>query len=540
MTSFLLILSVVISFFLNLPTLFVQDSFLPGDAGSNLYCFQAVLQGQTPYHDFTWFYGPLMLYINALFFKLFGLNIHSVMLGRLILKTIFSGVFFLAARRIMPSSFSFLATIAFSIFMPEFPSTFNHYTGVCLEIGVLWAVLSYYQSPKKAYLAWGAFFVLLLGLCKINFGVLFLGGTFASFILCDLFKHKSLSLRTLLKYFISATLICITWGAIYFFLLRGLSVHEMKQCFPFFKGYAYYGGTFPFLCGIFFKRIFVNIASNPFDTLIAFVVILPLLRVLFHLTWNHSCIVKLERNYFLINALLLLFMMLSYHEYFKGCTDYQAYWAQPFTVMTIAYLISEACVVSGNLVHSMVFLACLWGVIFYGHERWHYFESFKNKDHFFNHEKINAYVTSYPRDMRTVLKTADYIEKNIPPNSLFFAFPADALYYFLSGKPSPYRLLYLLRVSNIPPEQEMDLIKNLEKKGVKYIVIDNVCYFGNMWGVFGKNYCPFFFKYLHKYFSEEASFDLHPQRFWSGTVIYKKKETAGQNIADILKDLQKK
>src|SRR3989338_8340466 len=52
-----------------------------GDHGRDLYCFQKTLDGQAPYRDFIWAYGPLMLYYYALCFKLLGVNIHSVLLG---------------------------------------------------------------------------------------------------------------------------------------------------------------------------------------------------------------------------------------------------------------------------------------------------------------------------------------------------------------------------------------------------------------------------------------------------------------------------
>ena len=52
----------------------------------DLYAAQAVYRGELPYKDFWWVYGPLMPYYYGLFFKIFGVHIGSMLLGKLILK----------------------------------------------------------------------------------------------------------------------------------------------------------------------------------------------------------------------------------------------------------------------------------------------------------------------------------------------------------------------------------------------------------------------------------------------------------------------
>ena len=164
-------------------------------------------------------------------------------------------------------------------------------------------------------------YVLLLGFCKINFGVLFLGGALACIILIDLFKYKSLNRAAIIKYgsfFISIFLI---WTVIYFSLIRGLSFREINQCFPFFKGYMYYGGSLSSNLIIFFKRILVDIEQNHFDTALFIIISLAVFRLLFHMIWNHGFLTKDGRNSLLIILILLILMMVSYHEYIKGATD---------------------------------------------------------------------------------------------------------------------------------------------------------------------------------------------------------------------------
>ncbi len=536
-----------INFFINFQTLFVQDGLTPGDAGGNLYAVEAVTRGEIPYKDFWWNYGFLPFYYNALFFKLFGSHIQSLILARLILKAIFSGVFFLAAARIMPLASSVLAAIAFGVFMPEFKHNFSHYAGICMETGILWAVLSYYKTAKDKYIFWGWLFVLLLGFIKINFGVLLLLGTWISFILCGLVEHKKSFSRTLVFSALSFFAIILIWALTYYFFIKDLSFHQINQCFPLAKGYNYFN-TWSLSRGIIFlfKTTLQNIQYNhSFDILLAGLTFIASFRLIIHMIVRRSCTITTGRNCFFISGILLILIICAYHEFIVTAgLDYQLYWAKPFTVMLIAYLISEACVISGSLIQIIVsvVICVLIGIQAYQH--WKFLEQFKNKAHFFGFKHMNIYVTESPKDIKSMLATAHYIDKNIPPNSLFYTFPHDALYYYLTDHRMPTWLFSFYRIIHVTPEQEMDLIKNLEQRKVEYIVQGSVCYAGYAWwGKFGVDYGLLFDKYIKKYFQETARFGS-----WSkdsettymggaGTRIFKKKTSQSMNIATV-KDLE--
>src|ERR1035438_646575 len=62
-----------------------QDYLSQGDHGRDLYAAEAVYRGELPYRDFWWVYGPLMPYYYGLFYKIFGVHITSVLLGRALL-----------------------------------------------------------------------------------------------------------------------------------------------------------------------------------------------------------------------------------------------------------------------------------------------------------------------------------------------------------------------------------------------------------------------------------------------------------------------
>ena len=49
--------------------------------------------GKLPYKDFWWVYGPLMPYYYGLFYKIFGMHITSVLLGRAVLADVLAALY---------------------------------------------------------------------------------------------------------------------------------------------------------------------------------------------------------------------------------------------------------------------------------------------------------------------------------------------------------------------------------------------------------------------------------------------------------------
>ena len=116
----------ILSGFLLLHQRLVYQPFLAsGDHGRDLYAFEATMRGQLPYKDYWWVYGPLTPYYYSIFFKLFGVAISSVLLGKFLLN-LAAGIFFFATLSFfIPSMFAYVATLWFWIFKPEFFFTYN-------------------------------------------------------------------------------------------------------------------------------------------------------------------------------------------------------------------------------------------------------------------------------------------------------------------------------------------------------------------------------------------------------------------------------
>ena len=63
-----------------------QTYLSTGDHGLLLYAAEAVFRGERPYHDFHFFYGPLMPYYYGFFLKALGVNILSVVFAQTLLN----------------------------------------------------------------------------------------------------------------------------------------------------------------------------------------------------------------------------------------------------------------------------------------------------------------------------------------------------------------------------------------------------------------------------------------------------------------------
>ena len=141
-----LVLTILMSAVFVWPELNFQDHIAQGDHGRDLYAFDAVMHGKLPYKDFWWVYGPLMPYYYGLFFKIFGVHITSVLLGRALWVMGGSVFMYLAATCIMSPWLAFLASAWFTQSRQEFFFTYNHVSGITAELLICWCLLSYIRK----------------------------------------------------------------------------------------------------------------------------------------------------------------------------------------------------------------------------------------------------------------------------------------------------------------------------------------------------------------------------------------------------------
>ncbi len=511
--------------------LFHHASFQPflsqGDHGRDLYAFSQTLHGQMPYKDYWWVYGPLMPYYYALFLKIFGVAIPSILVGKILL-TVLSGIFiFFALSLFIPPLFAFMGAMWFWLYQPDFFFTYNHIGGIFCLSAILFALFSYIKKPKTYYLYFALLFIFLLSLIKINFGIASLFVFIVFYRVYDAINHIAATegkkkLATIAGFFLPLLIFII-----YFLLLYQLPAYEIRQCMPYLSGDQPYHSTPQQALFSLAKAILMTPLTNPANFIFSLFIIGAIIASIFIIISPKT---NPQERKTLVSAFLLLcfFYFVNLHEYMFSGVLYRSYWATPFSTMMLFFFIGYAFSKVSLKIQRLVFGA-FFVIIFaqYVHEI-DIIREKKIPEQFLalNRGRI---TTSNPENwFSSVSQTADYLKKHIPANETFFALPYDPLYYYLTDKTSPTRQLIFFEHINIPAEQEITIIASLEQKHVNYILISNRAFATQEpgLGVFGKTYCPLLGKYLSANFRPIAQFGewrYEPGWAWNhGTKILKR------------------
>src|SRR3989338_7336345 len=82
-----------------------------GDHGRDLYSFKKTFEGALPYRDYLSQNGPLMPYYYALFYRIFGVNIQSVLIGYNLLVILSGMMIFLICSVFMSPTLSLAGSL---------------------------------------------------------------------------------------------------------------------------------------------------------------------------------------------------------------------------------------------------------------------------------------------------------------------------------------------------------------------------------------------------------------------------------------------
>ncbi len=511
--------------------LFHHAAFQPflsqGDHGRDLYAFAQTLNGQMPYHDYWWVYGPLMPYYYALFFKIFGIAIPSILVGKIVL-TVISGIFiFFALSLFIPTLFAFMGAMWFWIYQPDFFFTYNHVGGILCLTGILFTLFSYIKKPKTFYLYIALFLIFILCFIKINFGIANLVVFILFYRIYDAVYHipKTPGKKKLTS--LSLFFLPLTVFIIYFLLLYRLPIYEIRQCLPYLSADHPYHSTPQQALLALGKAIIATPQASPANFVFALFIIGAIIATIFIIISPKTA--SKERHHFLTAFLLLTFFyFINLHEYMFSGVLYRSYWATPFSTILLFLFIGYALSKVNPKINRLVFGA-FFVIVFSQYV--HGIDIVREKkipEQFLalEHGRI---TTGNPENwFTTVSQTTEYLQKNVPQNETFFALPYDPLYYYLTNKTSPTRQLIFFEHINIPQEQEMLIIADLEQKKINYVLISNRAFATQErgLGVFGKTYCPRLGQYITDHFQPVAQFgewQYEPGWAWNhGTQILKR------------------
>ncbi len=505
-----------------------QDFLSQGDHGRDLYAAQAVYRGELPYKDFWWVYGPLMPYYYGLFFKIFGTQIGSMILGKLILRILGGILICLGLMEVSSPPAAFLCACWFMLFQQDFFFTYNHLGGIVMVLGVAFCLLSYIKkSSSKA--AWGALgFILPLCLIKINFGLAALAVCVVTVGVCDLVGRIAFNTPKKIFYTVAFIGLPLLVFIIYWSLLKGLSVTEIRQCLPYMEGDQPYTMSPWVAISNFLQITLRTITSNWTNLTFAVIINASALRCIYVFARNR---LPTSRKTILALSLgmLCLFYAANFHEYLKSGVWYRGFWAQPLSIM-IAFLLIDTATQSIPKVMRRIVFTFLAGLAIYcwllvGRQ----LIAAKTESQHLSLPRGDIYLTNSSSWITTVEQTTEFLNKTLKANELFFALPYDCLYYYLTDKRTPTRQLIFFEHIKIPTEQEKSVITQLEKNHVNYVLLSNRAFARQEPGLgfLGTSYCPLIGEYIRDNFVPVARFgDWSNEPGWAwnhGTLILKRK-----------------
>ena len=539
--KYFLLLTLLASILFFLPTLNYQHILSQEDHGRDLYTFAQIAHGKHIYKDMWWEYGPLMPYYYALFDILFGLKISSVLLGKFLLNITGCLFFYLASCEVMSVPWAFLSAFFFMLHQQDFYYTYNHSAGIVLFLMLLWLVLKYLHRGTSK-IRFGALIIcLMIGFIKLNFGIAALTATLVSAVIIDR-KNRDVShfcskssqtknwRRPYFFYLAGLLVVPLLWIMVYFFLLNGLNATEINQCLPYFGNNkpfivaplasmteCWFRAYIPFLQDwLSFLDSLILMFQNPIQLLNPTVLLtssLALLRLLIYpvicaliiAAWGISFTKKFKGRrleFWLIQLILWIFIVLSSHEFIASDLWYREFWAQPFFFFFLFFMAATAISFAPRQCRYWAggFFISLFILVTFN--EWIMTKNACKPENFLRAPTGQIYVGNDVDWVDTVNTVSAYLNKNLKKDELFFAMPCDSLFYYLTDKPGPSRQTIFFNVFHIPPQQELSVIRELEKNKVNYVLLSNRMKVNSReLGEFGKNYCPLLYSYIMKNFT---------------------------------------
>jgi len=498
-----LLLTILVAGIYVWPELNFQDLLSQGDHGRDLYAFDAVTHGQLPYKDFWWVYGPFMPYYYGLFFKIFGVHITSVLLGRALIVVLCAVFFYLAATCLMTPGLAFLGAIWFTQSRQEFFFTYNHIGGILAELMICWCLLSYLRNPSARYLSLALFVDFILGLIKINFGLAALVGIVLSVLCIDWIKNKNISGANgrRLHFGLGVGSVLLGLTAVYGWLLKDLPLYAIRQCMPYFGDDQPYHASPLQVIPYYLTQHWMTFIHSPLGIAIGVILHGATLLAVYVLLAN-----KLERgerqNILLGLGVISLFFVLCFHEFLVSGVWYRQYWSVPFQNLFHFVMIAVAfsCLPKflRYVVMSLLGVLAIIGIV----AHIGVIQNQKQPFRYLSMERGHIYVGNEPQWTDTVNRVTAFLDANLKKDDRFFAMPYDCLYYYLTGTASPTRQLIFFDHIKIPQPQEISVINELESHHITFVLLSSrIISDETGLGVFGKTYCPLLARYVYGYFT---------------------------------------
>lgn len=526
---FFLFLSVVIGIIILKPSLNFQPYLAQGDHGRDLYAFKKTMEGALPYRDYSWPFGPLMPYYYAIFYKLFGTSVQSVLLGQNLL-ILLSGIFiYLICLVFIPPVLSFIAALWYWGFRgTEFFYTYTHNGGILTLLIVVYCLVQYIKEPRLFYVYGGSLSLLLFMFIRLNIGLASLVSFFTILTVADYIKKDPRAPQKRYLYGGLSLFLMAAVFLIYWFLLHPLPNYAIHQSLPYAKSDRA-DNTQTFLDALFLlKYLLITAFTGSWPRRIFGVLLfLFFIRSAFLMLRNEFS-QKLKINTLLAFFAFFLCISFNLHEFLLSGVFYRLNWVTPIAIIAFFYLIGMGTYkLPSSVIKGSLFLTLFLAAFLSLENQYQFIQSVKKSGNLLNIGKNHVYTLQSPDWFKTVKDTVAFIEKNVSRDEKILAVPFDPLYNFLTGRDSPTRQLIFFDHTNVTPPQEREVIAQLEKKKVNFIIISSRSDTREKgMGTFGKTYCPLLAKYIDDNFKVITTFgdwENPPGWAWNhGTKIFKR------------------
>ncbi len=523
--SLLIFLAIII----HLPQLDFWPAIVQGDLGRDLYAFCRTQHGDLPYRGYFYQYGPLMPYYYAVFNILFGVNITSVLYGVILLDVLAGMLIYLILIRWTTPVTAILGASWFWLFYEKIIFNFNHIGAVPLILINVYLLIKFYESPR-IWVFWGVVAtVFILLLIKINIGLCIFASSFL-IILAMIIKGRLrlFPIKWPLLWLFLAPLASAIF--IYLLLFQGLPDYYIKQCLPITSGYHQFNQHILFvpkklLWTIFYVHFF-GFKPNYFPTSVFpifisyWVVIVSVISFIFLFIFSKKVL-----GSWMILLITLLFLS---HEFIIIGVPYELWLPYPLFICLL-FIMAEICLNKYPWA-KMIWLSIVGVTLVMQFTGVYYLKKqlVNMENHFIPWDKVKIYSWNPPNWILTVEETVNYLRTHLGPGEKFLALPYEPIYYWLLDRKSPVVETMFFDIINIPPQQEIRIIADLERERVKYIILSNRVHSPEAGlGKFGITNCPNIYKYINDNFKKVITFgrwNNSGEWFWDHAIsIYERK-----------------
>jgi hypothetical protein len=491
------------------------------------YSFAAAVrtgQGLVPQKDFSYAYGPLMPYVYAAGFKLFGVSISTMRgiwaaayIGSLIL-------FYLLGRQVIPRTGAFI--LAFSL-IGQIHTPLYSYNHVGLVIGIelqLLALMSLIRAKRKArwlYL-FGVLFLIELFI-KFNEAIAVFAFLSVAAALWFLFQKDESANGTLLGRGRVVASWCATgfvplaaFGLVTFWLNHGLSQEQVLRNFPILPEYHASIGGYQYVWKVLARPFHLPISRNAgwrwygiwYDNYYYAIIITLLAGIsagialfLFSLSKRlRSRMTHEQWNGIFLGAVSIA----VYHEFFLTGNHWSTPMYLGFSSLFLFWIVFSVArqhpAIWKGLGTFIMVVSVASNLVYLGLSR-RYFS-----DYFLNLQRANIYSSS-DSDSVVISQVVRYLQSNTPPDAMLAAFPHDSLLIHLSERRNALRdddYQWMLFPSALSDGEVCD---ELDRSQVRGVLISNFMGFKRgKFVVFGVDYLTHTADYLHRHYHAVKTF----------------------------------